>query len=99
MSAIFPIPAVSSSPTCGVPPISGAPPAGLLAVVVSSSRIVMVLLPMTFPSNSPATVSVRLPPAASFAAAVTVTSTELSPAGSAAWWPAAFVSASAGLTL
>ena len=81
------------------PPILASPTAGMLAPIVSSSRIVMVLVPKAVPSRSPVTVSVSKPNE-SFAAAVTVTGgNEAVSAGSTTWWPAAFGSASVGLTL
>ena len=95
-----PFSALSGWPTCGVPPILASPSAGMLAVIVSSSRIVMVLVPKAVPSRSPVTVSVRMPSAVSFPAAVTVTGgNEPVSAGRTTWWPAAFGSPSTGLTL
>ena len=74
-------------------------PGTVVGVVVSSSRIVMPLLPMAVPSRSAATVTVRGPSSVSFAVAVTVTSTEAVSFTRTTWWPAVFVSASPGLTL
>ena len=89
--------AVSSPPTRAVPVIRGWPVASVL--VVSSSRIVMSVLPMAVPSRSAATVTVRLRSAVSFPVAVTVTSTEAVSFTRTTWWPAVFVSASPGVTL
>ena len=74
-------------------------PGSVGAVVVSSSRIVMSVLPTAVPSRSAATVTVRLPSSVSFPVAVTVTSTEAVSFTRTTWWSAVFVSASPGLTL
>ena len=55
--------------------------------------------PMSLAPSSPLTSTVRGPSAVLFATAMTVASTEVSPAGSTTWWPVAFGSASGGLTV
>ncbi len=68
-------------------------------VVVSSSRIVMLAVPMSVPPGSPATVMVRSPSAELFPTAVTVTAHRALARRKTTWWPVVIMSASAGLTL